>query len=165
MLARGVVLRDLVQAKLELQWSPEQIAGWLRSTYPDRTDWHVCAETIYQALYRGGMSGLPRVLTRNLRFGRALRRPRRRPDRRQGRPRFRAPSKLVDQRPAAASDWIRTGDWESQCCLSSGGGQWFLVEGAVTDHGPDRVEPASGERDDRLLVGLALGAFPVVERT
>ena len=164
-LVRDVALRDLVQAKLELQWSPEQIAGWLRSTYPDRTDWHVCAETIYQALYRGGISGLPRVLTRNLRFGRALRRPRRRPDRRQGRPRFRAPSKLVDQRPAAASDRIRIGDWESQCCLSSGGGQWFLVEGAVTDHGPDRVEPASGERDDRLLVGLALGAFPVVERT
>ena len=65
---------------------------------------------------------MPRVLTRNLRFGRALRRPRRRPDRRQGRPRFRAPSKLVDQRPAAASDRIRIGDWEGDLIIGRQGG-------------------------------------------
>jgi hypothetical protein len=44
--------RALVQAKLELEWSPEQIAAWLRQAYPDRPGWHVCHETIYQALYR-----------------------------------------------------------------------------------------------------------------
>jgi IS30 family transposase len=42
-----------VQAKLEPEWSPEQIAAHLRRAFPDRPRWHVCHETIYQALYRG----------------------------------------------------------------------------------------------------------------
>lgn len=45
---RDHVLRALVQNKLQLQWSPEQIAAWLRTEHPGRRDWHVCHETIYQ---------------------------------------------------------------------------------------------------------------------
>jgi IS30 family transposase len=71
-------LRALVQAKLGLEWSPEQIAAWLRATFPDRPDWHLCHETIYQALYLGGRGGLSRQLTRRLRTGRPLRKRRRR---------------------------------------------------------------------------------------
>lgn len=40
-------LRQIVQAKLELEWSLEQIAAHLRSEYPDRPDWHLCHETIW----------------------------------------------------------------------------------------------------------------------
>jgi hypothetical protein len=47
------LLRAEVQAKLELEWSPEQIAAWLRTAYPDQPGRHVCHETIYQALYLG----------------------------------------------------------------------------------------------------------------
>jgi hypothetical protein len=72
-------LRALIQAKLELDWSPEQIAAWLRRTFPDQASWHVCHETIYQALYYGGKGGLSRQLTRRLRTGRPLRKQRRRP--------------------------------------------------------------------------------------
>ena len=43
-------LRAEVQAKLEWEWSPEQIANYLRTQFPDRPRWHVCHETIYQAL-------------------------------------------------------------------------------------------------------------------
>jgi hypothetical protein len=39
-------LRQLVQDKLELEWSPEQIAQHLRHAYSDRLDWHLCHETI-----------------------------------------------------------------------------------------------------------------------
>ncbi|MFE6925844.1 transposase [Nocardia sp. NPDC057663] len=46
--ARDEQLRTLVQAKLLLQWSPEQIAGRLRTEYPDNPQWHVCHEIIYQ---------------------------------------------------------------------------------------------------------------------
>jgi IS30 family transposase len=53
-------LRAEVQAKLEREWSPEQIAAHLRSAWPDRPSWHVCHETIYQALYHGGKGGLSR---------------------------------------------------------------------------------------------------------
>src|SRR5689334_4619616 len=52
-------LRDEVQRKLDLEWSPEQIAQYLRREYADRPSWHLCHETIYKALY-GGKGGLSR---------------------------------------------------------------------------------------------------------
>jgi IS30 family transposase len=57
-------LREVVQAKLDLEWSPEQIAAHLRTAFPDNDTWHVCHETIYQDLYRGSRGGLSRTLTK-----------------------------------------------------------------------------------------------------
>ena len=59
-------LRELVADKLEDTWSPQQISAWLRAEYPDRPEWHICHETIYQALYLGRKGGLSRVLTAKL---------------------------------------------------------------------------------------------------
>ncbi|MFG2004764.1 transposase [Spirillospora sp. NPDC048911] len=53
-LLRDAALRSLVQAKLELDWSPQQISAWLKIAYPERPGWHVCHETIYQAVYYSG---------------------------------------------------------------------------------------------------------------
>jgi IS30 family transposase len=103
-------LRALVQERLDLDWSPEQVAAWLRLEHPDRAEWHVCHETIYQALYSPGKSGLSRQLTTRLRTGRPLRRRRRRAVARQ--PRFISPAKLIDERPAVAEARSRAGDWE-----------------------------------------------------
>jgi transposase, IS30 family len=108
-LADDGALRIEVQAKLELEWSPEQIARHLRRAYPDRQQWHVCHETIYQALY-GGKAGLRRELTKRLRTGRPLRRRRRRADQR--RTRFVAPALLIDRRPDVVCHRSRVGDWE-----------------------------------------------------
>ena len=71
-------LRAEVQAKLELEWSPEQVANHLRTAFPGRPSWHVCHETIYQAIYHGGKGGLSRTLTKKLRTGRPMRKRRRR---------------------------------------------------------------------------------------
>jgi transposase, IS30 family len=109
-LANDKQLRDLVQDKLELEWSPEQISAWLRLNYPDLSSWHVCHETIYQAIYNGGKAGLSRQLTKRLRTGRPLRKRRRRADQRT--PRFEAPAKLIDRRPAVVETRTRVGDWE-----------------------------------------------------
>jgi transposase, IS30 family len=103
-------LRQVVQVKLELEWSPEQIAAWLRVTYPDPSSWHVCHETIYQAIYHGGKGGLSRQLTKRLRTGRPLRKRRRRAQERT--PRFVAPAALIDRRPAVVEARVRLGDWE-----------------------------------------------------
>jgi IS30 family transposase len=108
-------LREQVQAKLELEWSPEQIASWLRRQFPDRPSWHVCHETIYQALYLGGRGGLSRQLTRRLRTGRPLRKRRRKPHQRQ--PRFCVPAQLIDARPAIVEERIRIGDWEGDLII------------------------------------------------
>jgi transposase, IS30 family len=103
-------LRAIVADLLGQEWSPEQIAAHLRRTYPEHPSWHVCHETIYQALYHGGKGGLSRALTRRLRTGRALRRRRRRADQRTVR--FIAPGKLIDRRPPEVELRIRVGDWE-----------------------------------------------------
>ena len=44
-------LRQAVVRKLELNWSPEQIAGWLKRAYPETEAWRVSHETIYRSLY------------------------------------------------------------------------------------------------------------------
>ncbi|WP_322756594.1 IS30 family transposase [Frankia sp. Cas3] len=83
-----------------------------------RPDWHVCHETIHQALYQGGRAGLSRELTRRLRTGRPLRQRRRRPDRRS--PRFVAPALLIDRCPAVVEARSRIGDWEGDLVIGRG---------------------------------------------
>ncbi|MGK5169480.1 IS30 family transposase [Geodermatophilus sp. CPCC 205761] len=78
--------------------------------YPDRPAWHLCHETIYQALFHGGKGGLSRTLTRKLRTGRPLRKRRRSSTART--PRFLAPAQLIDRRPAVVEARTRVGDWE-----------------------------------------------------
>ncbi|MFE6849158.1 transposase, partial [Streptomyces sp. NPDC057686] len=51
-------LKAEVQSKLDLEWSPEQIAAHLRTRWPDRPERHLCHETIYRALYQGAKGGL-----------------------------------------------------------------------------------------------------------
>lgn len=110
LLSREPALRQIVQDKLKEEWSPAQIAAHLRETYPHRAEWHLCHETIYQALYHGGKGGLSRTLTKKLRTGRPLRKRRRSPVARS--PRFIAPGRLIDQRPAVVEQRTRIGDLE-----------------------------------------------------
>jgi IS30 family transposase len=50
-LARNRALARIVAQKLTLLWSPEQIAGWLKYTYPDDESYQVSHETIYRTLF------------------------------------------------------------------------------------------------------------------
>src|SRR4026207_974952 len=68
-------LRAMVEDKLELCWSPEQIAGWLRRRFPTGTVMHVSHETIYRSLFVQARGDLRHELTQHLRTGRAMRRP------------------------------------------------------------------------------------------
>ena len=149
-------LRAEVQSKLELEWSPEQIAAHLRSAFPDRPDWHVCHETIYQGLYHAGKSGLSRQLTRRLRTGRPLRKRRRRANER--RIRFLAPALLIDLRPPAVESRARVGDWEGDlitgrmnrsaiATLVDRASRYVRLVRLPTDHGAEAVR-------DQLITAL-----------
>ncbi|WP_457921048.1 IS30 family transposase [Streptomyces justiciae] len=110
-------LKAEVQSKLDLEWSPEQIAAHLRARWPDRSERHLCHETIYRALYQGAKGGLHRTLTRKLRTGRPLRKKRRRSDQRM--PRFVAPAVLIDRRPPVIELRERLGDWEGDLVVGA----------------------------------------------
>lgn len=116
-LAADPELKAEVQAKLILEWSPEQIAAHLRTLWPERPERHLCHETIYRGLYQGARGGLSRTLTRKLRTGRPLRKRRRRSDQRAAR--FVAPTVLIDRRPPIVELRTRLGDWEGDLIVGS----------------------------------------------
>jgi IS30 family transposase len=62
-----------VAGKLQLQWSPEQIAGWLKQTYADDTSRQVSAETIYRSLFIQARGALKKELVEHLRRSRVMR--------------------------------------------------------------------------------------------
>lgn len=109
-LATRPVLRDIVAAKLAEQWSPQQIAGWLKTTFPDDAEMQVSHETIYRTLFIQSRGALRKELTAHLRTGRVIRRPAgiRVPDGRGGRPGI----LNISERPAEAEDRAVPGHWE-----------------------------------------------------
>jgi IS30 family transposase len=104
------LLRWLVEAALERKWSPEQIAGWLRRSFPDRPELWVSHETIYQSLYVQTRGALRKELTAHLRRRRTYRRPR-------GHSTFNGQGQLrgvlnISERPPEANDRAVPGHWE-----------------------------------------------------
>ncbi len=73
LLERNPQLRNLVLEKLELKWSPEQISGWLRRTFPRQNMMQISAETIYKTLYFRNRSALHHLLVKHLRRSHSLR--------------------------------------------------------------------------------------------
>lgn len=69
-LVKNRELAQVVASKLRLQWSPEQIAGWLKHSYAVNRDYLVSHETIYKSLYpgsRGAQEGAAGALATNSR--------------------------------------------------------------------------------------------------
>jgi IS30 family transposase len=163
-LATDPALAAVVQARLEEEWSPEQIAAHLRQEFPDKPSWHLCHETIYQALYRGTRGGLSRQLTKRLRTGRPLRKRRRHPDQR--RTRYLVPHQQIGHRPAIVTDRSRLGDWEGDLVVGP------MSRSAVATLVDRRsrllllVHLPNGHRSDQLLTALraAVGPIPVAKR-
>jgi IS30 family transposase len=109
-LAENPLLRGIVEEKLQRRWSPQQIAGWLQRIYSNRPEMQVSHESIYRTLYVQSRGALRKELTRYLRTGRVIRRPKgvRLPDGRGGRPN----TLHISQRPPEAEDRAVPGHWE-----------------------------------------------------
>ena len=71
-LAQNRALAHLVAGKLQLQWAPEQIAGWLKHTYPCDRSFHVSHETIYRTLFIQARGALNKELLQHLRRTRGM---------------------------------------------------------------------------------------------
>jgi IS30 family transposase len=67
-------LRHIVSTKLRMNWSPEQISGWLKREYPNEEDMQVSHETIYRTLFIQARGALKKELLAHLRTRRKMRR-------------------------------------------------------------------------------------------
>lgn len=118
-LAGHARLQRLVASKLKLDWSPEQIAGWLEMEFPDDEDMRVSHETIYRSLFIQARGVLRKELIRHLRSGRMMRRSKNASP--EGQPR----GQIVDgasirERPAEVEDRAIPGHWEGDLIAGSG---------------------------------------------
>jgi len=113
-LASNHRLREVVETKLVLWWSPRQISDWLVDTYPDTEEMWVSHETIYQSLFIQGKGALRKELWRCLRTGRATRRPQGRPKSTKGQIRDMV---MISERPAEVEDRAVPGHWEGDLLM------------------------------------------------
>lgn len=121
-------LRELVASKLLLDWSPEQISGWLKNQYPQDGSLRVSHETIYRSLFIQARGVLKQELVKHLRSQRRIRRSRHAGVRGQSR------GQIVDaisirERPAEIEDRAVPGHWEGD-----------LLTGARNSHVATLVE-------------------------
>jgi len=112
-LACDGVLREFVQQRLDVRWTPEQIAATLRLEWPDDPRRQLSKESLYQALYTHDT-----VLVRNLRTGRHQRRPQQRGDTR--RPRgLPQPMRSIEERPTHVADRVEAGHFEGDLIMGA----------------------------------------------
>ena len=130
-LARQPLLSDLVAAKLQEDWSPEQIAGWLKLEFPDDETMRVSHETIYLTLFVQARGALKRELVAHLRRSGSIRRPRTQSRANRGQGQI-LDAVSIRKRPAEAADRAIPGHWEGD-----------LLAGAANSHIATLVERQS----------------------
>ncbi|MCZ4344378.1 IS30 family transposase [Sphingomonadaceae bacterium G21617-S1] len=103
-------LRWRVAQKLALEWSPQQIAGWLKRQYPDDPAMQISHEAIYRSLFIQSRGVLKKELMAHLRTHRQMRLAK-------GAKAGHGQGQIVDmvsirERPAEAEDRAVPGHWE-----------------------------------------------------
>jgi IS30 family transposase len=111
LLALNRKLRDIVASKLILDWSPEQISGWLETQYPDDESLRVSHETIYRSLFIQARGVLKKELLDQLRSKRRMRRSRHASASGQSRGQI-VDAVSIRERPADVEDRAVPGHWE-----------------------------------------------------
>ena len=119
-LALNHTLCQLVEKKLRLRWSPEQISGWLKKEFPEDESNQVSHETIYRTLYVQARGALKKELQQYLRSKRTIRRSKQSSLKRSGLGGM--PGAVsISERPASVEDRAIPGHWEGD-----------LIEGSNT---------------------------------
>jgi IS30 family transposase len=140
LLAFSPALCKLVAGKLSVQWSPQQIAGWLRSQYPGDASMNVSHETIYKSLFIQARGVLKKGLLAHLRSRRITRRCRTSTTAGQARGQI-INAVSIRHRPAEIEDRAIPGHWEGD-----------LLSGARNSHIATLVE-----RSSRFVMLVKLG--------
>jgi IS30 family transposase len=111
-------LQKIVAKKLSLDWSPEQIAGWLKRRYPGTQEMQISHETIYRSLFVQARGVLKKELVGHLRTRRVIRRSKQARTRGQGRGQI-IDAVSIRERPAEVEDRAVPGHWEGDLLAGS----------------------------------------------
>jgi IS30 family transposase len=111
-------LRRVVVGKLRGQWSPEQIAGWLKWAYAGDKMMQVSHETIYKSLFIQARGALKKELLQHLRRTRAIRRSRHHTQKTDDHGRIND-TVSIRERPASVEDRAVPGHWEGDLVIGS----------------------------------------------
>jgi len=117
-LARNRTLARAVAEKLRLEWSPHQVAGWLKRTYPQDETRQVSHETIYRTLFIQSRGALKKELLQHLRRTRGMRRSRHHTQKGLNHGRI-TETVSIRERPAEAEDRAVPGHWEGDLFFGS----------------------------------------------
>lgn len=118
-LAQHGKLRRIVALKLAMEWSPEQISGWLKRTYPDNETLHVSHETIYKSLFIQSRGVLKKELQKHLRTQRVFRQSKKHNTRGARRGQI-IDGISISERPPDVEDRAVPGHWEGDLIAGSG---------------------------------------------
>jgi IS30 family transposase len=114
---RPYLVRKIAR-KLQRQWSPQQIAGWLTRQHPNDESYHVSHETIYKSLFIQARGVLKKELLACLRSRRVMRRSRHASLKRQGKGSI-VDAVTISERPASVEDRAVPGHWEGDLIAGS----------------------------------------------
>ncbi len=117
-LTENRMLANMVAGKLQLQWSPEQVAGWLKQLFTGYEEYQVSHETIYRSLYIQARGALKKELLEHLRRTRAMRRSRHHTQKTDNHGRI-VDAVSISERPATAEDRAVPGHWEGDLLCGS----------------------------------------------
>ncbi len=117
-LAQNRALARTVAEKLRLEWSPHQVAGWLKRTYPQDETRQVSHETIYRTLFIQARGALKKELLQHLRRTRGMRRSRHHTQKTPNHGRI-TETVSIRERPAEAEDRALPGHWEGDLFFGS----------------------------------------------
>jgi IS30 family transposase len=117
-LVQNRALARIVAEKLQLEWSPEQIAGWLKRRFPDDANYQVSHETIYRSLFIQARGALKKELLQHLRRTRAMRRSRHHTQKTEDHGRI-TDTVSIRERPASVADRAVPGHWEGDLLFGS----------------------------------------------
>ncbi|MFQ5759520.1 MAG: IS30 family transposase [Acidiferrobacterales bacterium] len=121
-LVQNRALARVVASKLRLEWSPEQIAGWLKRTYLGDENYQVSHETIYRSLFIQARGALKKALLQHLRQTRAMRRSRHHTQKTDDHGRI-SNAISISERPPSVADRAVPGHWEGDLIFGTNNSQ------------------------------------------
>ena len=150
-LASNKRLTQIIARKLQSNWSPQQISGWLKRKHPDNEVYHVSHETIYRSLYIQTRGVLKKELLKFLRTKRVMRRSKKSSLKRQGLGKI-TNAVSISERPASVEDRAVPGHWEGD--LIEGSNNTYIA--TLVERHSRYVMLAKIERKDSQTVVSAL---------